>query len=66
MIYVENTSTNPFFNFALEYYLINEKQLPDERIFIFWRTKPTLMIGRYQNTIEEINEKFVRDHKIML
>ncbi len=64
MIYIENTSTNPYFNFALEYYLIKEKQLPDERIFIFWRTKPTLMIGRYQNTIEEINEKFVRDHKI--
>ncbi|QPM66873.1 lipoate--protein ligase [Atribacter laminatus] len=64
MIYIENTSTNPYFSFALEYYLITEKQLPEDQIFIFWRTEPTLMIGKYQNTIEEINEKYVKEHQI--
>lgn len=64
MIYIENNSTNPYFNFALEYYLINEKNLPENQIFIFWRTEPTLMIGKYQNTLEEINEKYVKEHNI--
>lgn len=64
MIYVENNSTNPYYNFALEYYLIHEKSLPDNQIFMFWRTEPTVMIGKYQNTLEEINEKFVKENNI--
>lgn len=64
MIYIKNNSTDPFYNFALEYYLIHEKNLPDNQILIFWRTEPTLMIGRYQNTLEEINEKFVKENNI--
>ncbi|NLB32195.1 MAG: lipoate--protein ligase [Tissierellia bacterium] len=64
MIYIDTNSTNPFYNFALEYYLIHEKELPDNEIFLFWRTEPTVMIGRYQNTLEEINEKFVKENNI--
>ncbi|MBU4439767.1 MAG: lipoate--protein ligase [Firmicutes bacterium] len=64
MIYVENNSTDPFYNFALEYYLITEKQLPEDQVFIFWRTEPTLMIGKYQNTIEEINERVAKENGI--
>ncbi|MBI4857658.1 MAG: lipoate--protein ligase [Acetobacterium woodii] len=64
MIYVENNSTDPFYNFALEYYLITEKQLPEDQVFIFWRTEPTLMIGKYQNTIEEINEHVAKENGI--
>lgn len=64
MIYVENNSTDPYYNFALEYYLIHEKNLPGNQVFIFWRTQPTVMIGRYQNTFEEINEKYVKEHNI--
>ncbi|MDP2842993.1 MAG: lipoate--protein ligase, partial [Acetobacterium sp.] len=64
MIYIENNSTDPFFNFALEYYLITEKQLPEDQVFIFWRTEPTLMIGKYQNTIEEINVDFAQKNGI--
>lgn len=64
MIYIENNSTDPYFNFALEYYLIKEKQLPNDQVFIFWRTEPTVMIGKYQNTLEEINERFVKENKI--
>lgn len=64
MIYVENDSLNPYFNFALEYYLMNEKDLGDDTIFMFWRTEPTLMIGKFQNTIEEINQKYVEEKNI--
>lgn len=64
MIYIENDSTDPFFNFALEYYLITEKKLPEDQIFIFWRTEPTLMVGKYQNTIEEINQNYAKENGI--
>ncbi len=64
MIYVENSSKNPFFNFALEYYLLTEKELEDDIIFMFWRTEPTLMVGKFQNTLEEINQKYVNENKI--
>lgn len=64
MIYVENNSQNPYFNFALEYYLMNEKELEGDTIFMFWRTEPTLMVGKFQNTIEEINQKYVKENNI--
>lgn len=63
MIYVDSGSTSPYFNFALEYYLITEKDLGDS-VFLFWRTAPTLMVGKFQNTLEEINEKYVASHGI--
>lgn len=66
MIYIETRSTNPYYNFALEYYLMKEKNLPYKQILLFWRTEPTVMIGRYQNTIEEINEKYVRANNIQV
>ncbi|SCG96020.1 Lipoate-protein ligase LplJ [uncultured Clostridium sp.] len=64
MMYVESNSLSPYFNFALEYYLMTEKELGDDNIFMFWRTKPTLMIGKFQNTIEEINQKYAEENNI--
>ena len=66
MIYVETDSTDVYFNFALEYWLITEKQLPEDRLFLFWRTDPTLMVGKYQNPLEEINIPYAKEHGIHL
>ena len=63
MIYINSNSTSPYFNFALEEYLLTQKDLDDDEIFLFWRTNPTIMVGRYQNTFSEINEKYVRESK---
>lgn len=63
MIYIETGSTDVYYNFGLEYYFTAEKKLP-EPVFLFWRTTPTLMIGKYQNTLEEINKKYVDAHNI--
>jgi len=64
MIYIENDLTSPYFNFALEEYLMKEKDLNDNEIFMFWRTKPTVMVGKYQNTLEEINTKYVEENNV--
>ena len=64
MIYINSNSTSPYFNFALEEYLLTKKDLGDNEIFLFWRTNPTVMVGRYQNTYNEINEKYVKENNI--
>lgn len=65
MIYIETGSTDVYYNFALEYYFTVEKKLSDT-VFLFWRTTPTLMIGKYQNVLEEINKPYVDQHNIKL
>ena len=63
MIYIETGSTDPYFNFGLEYYLITEKKF-SEPVFLFWQTAPTLMVGKFQNTLEEINAVYAKEHHI--
>lgn len=64
MIYVANNSKDVYFNFALEYWLITEKRLAEDQVFLFWRTEPTLMVGKYQNPLEEINLSYAKEHGI--
>lgn len=65
MIYVDVNTTDVYYNFGVEYYFTTERQLP-EPVFLFWRTTPTLMLGRYQNPYEEINLEYAREHSIAL
>ena len=51
------------YSFAVEEYIINSMDFSDE-YFLFWRTLPTVMVGRFQNTVEEINLKFVQENNI--
>ncbi|MGN1414450.1 MAG: lipoate--protein ligase [Anaerovoracaceae bacterium] len=63
MIYIETGSSDVYYNFGLEYYFTKEKPLPDT-VFLFWRTTPTLMTGKYQNVLEEINKPYADSHGI--
>lgn len=65
MIYIETGSTDVYYNFGLENYFAMEKRLPDT-VFLFWRTTPTLMVGKYQNILEEINKPYADAHGIHL
>lgn len=50
-------------NIALETYLV-EHRLVDEPILLFYINDPAIIIGRNQNTIEEINRDYVAAHGI--
>ncbi|MGE5495866.1 MAG: lipoate--protein ligase [Burkholderiales bacterium] len=63
MIYIKCDSTDAKFNFALETYAMHELDVADE-YFMFWRTSPTLMVGRFQNTLSEINMQYAKEHDI--
>lgn len=65
MIYIETGSTDVYYNFGLEYYFAAVKQL-EEPVFLLWRTQPTVMVGKYQNTLEEINQQYVEEHGIQV
>lgn len=65
MIYIETGSMDPTFNFALENYLMNSPDFSGD-YFLFWRTAPTLMIGRYQITAAEINEAYAKEKNIIV
>lgn len=58
MYFVDNKdTTDPSVNIALETYLV-ENRLSDEPILLFYINKPSIIIGRNQNTIEEVNQRF--------
>ncbi|HHL0736978.1 TPA: lipoate--protein ligase [Streptococcus agalactiae] len=58
MKYIVNTSNDPAYNVALEAYAFQKLTDIDE-IFILWINEPTIIIGRHQNTIQEINKEFI-------
>lgn len=62
MKYIINDSNDPAYNIALEEYCF--KNLKEEEVFILWRNEPTIVIGKHQNAIEEINPEYVKEHNI--
>ena len=63
MKYIVNKSHNPFYNIALEAYAFRELRDEDE-LFILWINEPTIVIGKHQNAIEEINKAYTDKHGI--
>ncbi|SUO96750.1 Lipoate-protein ligase LplJ [Suttonella indologenes] len=58
MYFVDNKdTTDPSINISLETYLV-ENRLSDEPMLLFYINEPSIIIGRNQNTIEEINQRF--------
>lgn len=58
MIYIENNSQDPYFNLALEEFLLEQQQITDD-MFLLWQNSNTIVVGRNQNVYEEINLKSV-------
>ena len=68
MLYINTKNSgekNCAYYFGLEEYLIKDfKHVGD--IFLLWSVEPTVMIGRHQLTLTEIDKKFVEDNKISI
>ncbi|MFV0559842.1 MAG: lipoate--protein ligase [Enterococcus sp.] len=63
MIFVPNENNDPRINLAIEQYLLQELPI-DEPILLFYINEPSIIIGRNQNTIEEINRPYVEEKAI--
>jgi lipoate-protein ligase A len=54
MLYIETGSTTPAINLAYEEYFLKGKNLQDD-LFMLWRNEPVIVVGRFQNTQEQIH-----------
>ena len=61
MIYVKNSNDDCFFNHAAEEYLMDNF---NDEVFMLWANKPSILIGRNQNTLTEINYDYVKNNNI--
>lgn len=63
MYYLESESKDPYYNLALEEYVFEELSANDD-FFMLWQNDNTVVVGKYQNTIEEINREYVKKNGI--
>ena len=61
MLCIPIQNTDPFFCLAAEEYLL--KNYSDD-IFMLWQSNDTVVVGKHQNALAEINYRFVREHAI--
>lgn len=62
MLYLENNCNDPYYNLALEEHLLHSKNISP--VFIIWINSPSVIVGRFQNTIQEINIRYANDNFI--
>lgn len=60
MLFVPNENNDPRVNLAIETFLLREMEV-SEPILLFYINEPSIIIGRNQNTIEEINVDYVEE-----
>jgi lipoate-protein ligase A len=61
MLFIVSQSHYAPFNIASEEYILNT--FADD-VFLLYRNAPSIIVGRHQNTLAEINYDYVREHDI--
>ena len=66
MLFIDNQGINdPAINLAIEEYAL--KHLPmDDSYLLFYINRPSIIIGKHQNTIEEINLEYCKEKNIQV
>ena len=62
MLLIDSPSQNAYFNIASEEYLLH--QFPTEDIFLLYVNAPSIIVGKFQNTLAEINLDYVNEKEI--
>ncbi len=63
MKYIENYSNDPHYNLAFEEYCFKNLDKSEDYV-ILWINGPAIIVGKNQNTIEEVNSEYVRENGI--
>ena len=64
MYFIEGQSHDPTFNLALEEHLYRSVDEGHPGYFLLWRNDPSIIVGRFQNTAQEVNRSFVEERGI--
>ena len=62
MIHIVNKSNKPDYN--ITWNILFQKLLHHDKVFILWINEPAIIVGKHQNTIEEINSEYVKQNGI--
>ena len=63
MIFYESDSHDPYWNLAMEEYVFHS--LPREQdYFLLWQNDNAVIVGKFQNSVAEINTEYVEAHGI--
>ena len=62
MLIIDSPSHNAYFNIASEEYLLGKFQTED--IFLLYINAPSIIVGKFQNTLAEINMDYVTENNI--
>ncbi len=65
MIYLETKGNDPRYNIAFEEYAFTTIADRDD-VFILWINQPCIVVGKNQNTVEEINQKYCEEKDIKI
>ena len=60
---VINSSNDPYFNLALEEWLMENSS---DDVFMLWQNSPSVILGLSQNAFAEVNIPYADDHGIKI
>ncbi len=60
--YLETGSQDPRYNLAFEQFVLENRR--DGDYLMLWQNANTVVIGRHQNTAEEVNQPFIDEHGV--
>jgi lipoate-protein ligase A len=61
MLCIKDLHTDPYFNLAADEYVMKNFK---EDCFMLWRNAPSIIVGKHQNTLAEINVDYVKENNI--
>ncbi len=61
MIFIRRPQTDPFFNLAAEEYFLKNSR---EDVLMVWQNKPSVVVGKHQNVLAEVNMDFVSENNL--
>lgn len=67
MYFIDNKGiTDPRINLAIEEYILKNMDIEKDDYLLFYINQPSIIIGKNQNTIEEINTDYVEENGIIV
>lgn len=67
MYFIDNKGiTDPRINLAIEEYVLKNMDIEKDDFLLFYINQPSIIIGKNQNTIEEINTDYVEENGVIV
>ncbi len=58
---IQWTDTDAYFNLAAEEYVFDRMDRTEEYLLL-WQNRNAIVVGKHQNTVEEVNAQYVQEH----